>query len=629
MVPGKHQMVPGKVQAMASDKRGVKMNKGRFILLGGMISCGVFATGIIRAGERTIEREPLVVEAQPVMVTSYGSGATGIGEVLQQILEVDLQTQGVPGGQADLSIQGSPFSGAGIALQGLALPHAQTEHFHAELPFAVEWFGAPTVLTGFDQSLGSSGFLVGTLDMGILPISTRRLLHVGISEYNSIWGQLLVQERLDMGDQAVGVGAFAGAADVNRVDFPDNDVEVRRAGAQMQWGNRDGDQIDLLFGRQEKTLGVRGYYGVNPDWPGEEEITDTMIYLGGHRTRSTGRVRAGTYYRSFTDDYRLFWTLPGTFENNHKLDVWGGMLDGRWLPTETYWVDWRVSGQDERIRSSALGYFNRRHAAFSAIPGYRMGPWQYQLGGRFEVFEDDSNPVLPQAALTYFASRGVSVQLAYSESVRQPSYTELNYESPASLGNEGLGNQEASTTQLTVRGPLPEDIEWKARVFYRESSDTVDWIRRDDASERWEAENIGTVRTVGWEAGGRWQHASGSSVGLYYLGLDQSDKPAVYASRYALDYASHMLRLSGRAALGERLTLGYDQMLRQQQSNRIREGGRNQNDGRLQATYQLRRYPEVLFTLAVDNVWDDDYQTFPGQDTFASRRVSGGMRVEW
>jgi len=629
MARGKHQMVLGKVPGMAFNIYGVNMiGVQKCITCVCMVSFGL-VLGVTQGGQETVEREPLVVEAPPLTVTVDGSGSTGAGDILKQIPEVDLQVQGIPGGQSDISIQGSSFSGAGIALQGLALPHAQTEHFHAELPFAVEWFGAPSVLTGFDQSVGSGGFLVGTLDFGILPVTTRRLLHGGVSEYDSYWGQLLVQERLQKGDHAVGVGAFAGAANINRVDFPDNDVEVRRAGAQLQWINAEGDQVDLLFGRQEKTLGVRGYYGVNPNWPGEEEISDTMIYLGAHRTRSSGTIRAGAYHRSFTDDYRLFWTLPGIFENNHRLETFGAMLDGQWVITDDYWLDWRITGREERIRSSALGYHERHHVAVSGIPGVRVGDWQYQLGARAEVFEDDDDVVLPQAAITYFLQSGMSVQLAYSESVRQPSFTELNYASPASLGNAGLGNQEAATTELTVRGAFAQNIDWKAGVFYRETSDTVDWIRRTEDSARWEAENIGTIRTVGWEAGGSWYHENGSSVGVYYLGLDQSDHSEVYSSRYALDYAAHLLRFTGRAAVGDLLTLGYDQTVRQQASNPLREGGRHQYDGSIYSTYRLRSQPEVLLTVAVDNIWDDAYQTFPGQDTFAGRRVSAGLRAEW
>jgi vitamin B12 transporter len=587
------------------------------------------ATGWVCTGAEPLERVPLIVEASPLEAIVLGSGAGSIADVLVAMPAVDLQVQGVPGGQVDMSIRGSSFSGAGLSLNGLGLSHPQTEHFHAELPFAMDWFGTPRVLTGFEQVTASSGFLVGTVDFGIMPVRTRRVLQGGISEYDSYWGQVLVQQLLQEGDRSIGVGAFAGAVDMHQVDLPDNDVSVRRAGAQLQTRNAEGDQTDFLFGRQEKKLGVRGYYGVNPDWAGEEDLNDTMFFISTSRRRPGSDIRASAYYREFSDDYRLFWSLPGVFENNHRIHVAGGMLDGRVYGSDTFWVDWRAAGSEESIKSSALGDFTRKQVSFTGIPGMRLGAWQYQLGGQFDGFEEGTNEFLPQAAVTYHARGGVAIQASYSESVRQPSYTELNYESPASLGNGGLENQKSSTGELHVRGTSAGGVDWKAGVFYRKTQDMVDWIRRGSDSSRWEAANIGTVTDTGVELQARWVHTSGSSLGVYYLGMDQSDDTDVYSSRYALDYASHLLRLSAQAALGPRLTLGYHQSLRQQVSNPLRDGGRNQYDGSVRAAWMLKRYPEILLLASIDNLWDDDYQVFPGQDTVAGRRVSGGVRIEW
>lgn len=584
---------------------------------------------VVVTGAEVVERDPFIVEAGVLPLSAYGSGSGGVAALLRQSPDVDLQVQGVSGGQTDISIRGSSFSGAGVALEGLSLPNAQTEHFHAELPFAAELFGAPRVLTGFGQSVGSAGFLVGTIDFGIQPVSTRRLLLLGVSEYDSYWGQALVQQQIARESGSVGIGGFAGSAKIHKVDFPDNDLELVRAGGQLQYRNAEGDQTDMLIGHQQKTFGVRGYYGVNPAWGGEEETRDTLIYLGTRRSRPDLDIRASAYYRETTDDYRLFWTLPGIFENNHRLYTVGGMVDGRWVVADNGWLDWRAHASEERIRSSALGRFSRQQLSLSGIPGWRLGAWQYQLGGRLDVFEEAGNEFLPQVAVTYFCRSGVSVQLAYSEAMRQPSYTELNYESPASLGNAGLQNQKAATTELLLRGELAPGLDWRAGVFHRKTTDTVDWIRRTSESARWEAENIGTLDAVGIEAGMRWVHGSGHSVALHYLGLDQSDDSDAYASRYALDYAVHLLRVQAEAAIGSRMTVGYTQNVRQQEENRLRTGSRTGYDGSLQAAYALRRFPGILLQVALDNLWDDDFEVFPGHPVYAARRYSAALRTEW
>ncbi len=588
----------------------------------------VVASPLLVRGE-LVEIRPLVVRGEALPGLIYGSGEESVASQLQRVPEVDLQVQGIAGGQSDLSIQGSSFSGAGLAINGLSLPNAQTEHFHAALPLPPELFGAPQVLTGFDQSAGSVGFLVGTIDYGILPLHTRRRLSGGISEYDSYWGQILVQQQLEVDTGALGVGAFAGGTEMHKVDFPDNDVSIERAGGQVQFRNAEGDQTDFLLAREKKEFGVRGYYGVNPDWPGDEETDDTLLYLGHTRVRDGHEVRASAYYREFRDDYRLYWTLPGIFENNHRLYTMGAMVDGRSEVGENGLFDWRLTGSEERIRSTALGRFSRRQMSISAIPGYRYDRWLYQVGARMDIFEDTVNEFLPQVSVTYSFDRGISLQAAYSESVRQPSYTELNYESPASLGNEGLENQKAGTAELTLRGGGAAGLRWKAGAFYRRSQDTVDWIRRAPDSARWEAENIGTLETMGVEAGLQWAHEAGSYLAVHYLGLDQSSDADVHASRYALDYAEHLLRLTGYAALGQRASLSYTQALRQQASNPLRGSDRQAYPAAVQAAYVLRHHPNIAIHATVDNLWDDDYEVFPGQEVYAGRRYSAGLVVEW
>lgn len=585
----------------------------------GMGSVGVFA--------ETIEQAPLVVEAPPIVSPVYGLDAGDVANTLGQLPAVDLQLQGE--GQVDFSIRGGGFSGAGLAIQGLALPNAQTEHFHAELPFSIEWFQAPEVLTGFRQSVSGGGFLTGTLDFRILPIVNRRLLVGGISEHDSFAGEALVAQRRLLGNRSIGVGGFASSARINSVDYDDNDVEVLRAGGRFQITNTQGDQTDVLVGHQQKDFGVRGYYGVTPDWYGKERTRDTLIYIGTRRKRADLDLRASAYYRVFEDTYRLYWTLPGIFENHHRLNSAGGMLGGRWTFQEHAWLDFDVHSHNEQIRSASLGNYDRQRLGVSGIPGIRFGSWMYQLGVKGDIFSEFDDVLLPQSALTYYFSDDLYVQVAYSESVRQPSYTELNYESPASLGNQGLENQVAATSEVMLHGETIPGISWMLGVFFRTTDDTVDWIRRDRTSTRWEAENIGAVDALGFEAQTQWMHASGSSLTAFYQALDLSADQDFYASRYALDYPEHLLRIRGRLALGPRCTLDYAQTLRAQAPNALRPSNSSVGDGSVQISYLLAKAPQVHLQFAVDNIWDDDYQIYAGQDTIAPRRYSSGLRIAW
>ena len=88
------------------------------------------------------------------------------------------------------------------------------------------------------------------------------------------------------------------------------------------------------------------------------------------------------------------------------------------------------------------------------------------------------------------------VSLAYSETVRLPSYTELNYNSPTSLGNAGLERQHARSLELAVTTPINERVRIRALAFIRRETDSVDW-RKAAPGDPWRATNLDSVDVLG------------------------------------------------------------------------------------------------------------------------------------
>lgn len=591
--------------------------------------------GVIRADEpvAVVEREDLEVAGE-VLPTSLVAGRDAVAASALAVLPgVDLRAQGVAGGQSDLSIRGSSFSGAGLALNGFALPNAQTEHFNAELPIHAGLLSAPTIYTGFGQTLAGEGHLIGTVDFTILPVDTLRHLSLGLSEKEGFHVNALAQQRFApaASGAAAGAGAFAGYTEENAVDYPDNDVRARRAGGQAQWLDKRGGQWDLLLVRQEKEFGARGYYGVTPLWEADEETGDTLLLTGWSRTdRDGNRIRATALYREQTDDYTLFWTLPGVFNNSHKLETYGATVDGRFLAGEGGSLDWRITGSEQSLRSNSLGDHQRSQMGLVAVPGMMFGKWQVQAGSRFEIFEEEPNEFLPQAAVGYHVSDRMVLKLAYSESVRQPSYTELNYESPASLGNAGLKNQTASTVELLLTGAsAARRLAWTLGLFQQTTRNTVDWIRPTEEATRWAAWNIGSVDAVGVEAGLRWQAENGSRLAAQYTGLVKSEDTGFYASRYALDYPEHRLQFSGYQPVWSRLAVELQQNIRRQDDNPLRQSSDTGYDASLALHALALKSPNVLLTLAIQNLWDDDFEIFPGQATVSPQRLYASLTMDW
>ena len=559
----------------------------------------------------------------PVITVTASAETTesaAMHEVLRATPGVLVSSQG--GSQNDLSIRGSSFSGAGLALGGLTLRNPQTEHFHAELPVPAALLSRPQVQTGLANQ---GGHLTGTVGFDLLPVTGIKAAEAGFGTQQRDWQSLLVQQMLT---DRLGISGFAGRESAEGVDYSDNDYDREYLGGHMQY--RTGDtQVDFLAAHQEKEFGTRGYYGVTPAWtPSDERTEDTLILLNARRgSPDADYLRAGAAWREFNDDYFLFVPpVPLDYRNQHRSRVSTAFFDGRTLEINGWALGWRADAEEERIASTGtggLGFYHRSRGGLSLLPQWRGDRTKVTAGLRGSFFTGESPYYLPQAGIEHLLSDNLTAFASYTESVRLPSYTELNYNSPASLGNAGLEPQTEQQTEIGLKGIPSEKADWKLAAFHRRSENTVDWIRTAPGAS-WTAQNLGDVDVFGAEAAAGWYPGHNLEAQAAYTWI-YKDKDAAdygaYASRYALDYPEHLVQLSLLWRPAAPVELGTVQTIRHQTDNPVRQG----NDTGVLGSLVLRVTPPragfLTCSLLVNNLWDDDFQEFPGQRP-ASRSVS-------
>ncbi len=543
---------------------------------------------------------------------------------------VVLNSQG--GSQNDLSVRGSSFSGAGLALGGLTLRNPQTEHFNTELPIPAAMLSRPQVLTGLDNQ---GGHLVGTVNFDLLPMTGTKAGEIGFGSDHRDWQSVLLQQMLT---DTLGIGVFAGRESANGVDYDDNDYDREYAGGHLQY-HTDDAQIDFLAAHQEKEFGTRGYYGANPAWgPPSEETEDTLIYLAARKgDLNADYLRGGVSWHQFRDYYAV---PDGTYWNRHRSRISSAFFDGRTLEVNGWALGWRADVEEERVASDGfsafapppwgLGHHHRTRGGLSLLPQWRGDRLKITAGARGEFFTDESSEFLPQVGLEYLLSDNLTAFASYTETVRLPSYTELNYNSPASLGNAGLKPQSTQQTEIGLKGIPSETADWKLAAFHRRSHDTVDWIKATPAA-RWTAQNLGDVDVFGAEAAAGWYPAQNLDVQFAYTWIykdKDADDFGAYASRYALDYPEHLAQASVLWRPVAPVEIGTVQTLRWQPDNRVREN----SDFGVLGRFVLRITPPcadfLTCSLLVDNLWDDDFQEFPGQRP-ADRKISVAFSTEF
>jgi len=564
---------------------------------------------LLRAEESATNIPPIEVTA-----ASQTSGSAEIHEALRAVPGVVLNSQG--GSQNDLSIRGSAFSDAGLALGGLTLRNPQTEHFNAELPVPAAMLSRPKVLTGLDNQ---GGHLTGTVGFGLLPIIGKKQVEAGVGSDRRDWQSALVQQMLTGN---LGIGVFAGRESAEGVDYKDNDYDRDYVGGHMQY-REDDTQADLLVAHQRKEFGARGYYGADPANPATEETEDTLVYLSALKgDLNADYLRGGVSWRQFSDDYSSYITSTNrNYINHSRSQISSAFFDGRTMEVNGWALGWRADADEERLDSSGkdlstgLGDHSRTRGGISLLPQWRGDRLKVTAGGRGEFFSGESPYCLPQAGADYLLSDNLTAFASYTENVRRPSFTELNDNSPFSLGNPGLDPQTEQQTEVGFKGIPSEHADWKVAAFHRRSQNTVDWLKATPA-DRWTATDIGELDVYGTEARLGWYPAQNVEMqfGYTWIYKDQSASDLnQYASYSALDYPEHLAQASLLWRPVKPIEIGTVQSLRWQTDNEVRENGQFGADSSFVVRFTPPKADYATLAFLLNNAWDDNFQTFPGQ----------------
>ncbi len=585
------------------------------------------------AAEKAAELPGVDVLGDRVRPAAGGSGPATLQESLRTLPRLQLRSQGLTDGQTDLRIRGSSFSGAGLALGGLALRNPQTEHFNAELPLPAALLGTPEVLTGLDQARGTGGNLVGTVANEFQPVTRRGAAEAGVGEVGRNWQNFFWQTPL--GEETrygqTGLGVFGGNEHAARTDGRrDNGLNRQNAGLHLQQRKGDEWQADLLAAAQDKEFGARGFYGAPASMPSWEKVEDRLL-LGSFRQGDLKDeyVRFTGAWRHLDDTYQLNRFTPTAFDNHTLSDTLSANADGALRMSDPLLLRWRAEGENESIRSLGLGDHDRQNAALALLPEWSIREdLRLTLGGKAHVFSGDAPAWLPVAGLEYDVAKHQTLYLSYTETVRQPSYTELYYNSIGSLGSSSLQRQENQTVELGWKGSTRDgEWDWRTAVFHENSQNAVDWAKLVPGGS-WKAMNLYPVETWGTELGGAWHQNEAREFGLSYAYLRKNCIFNGYASRYMLDYPEHDVTASFRQRFGDLCELRVWQGVSFQTDNAVRTGGGTTCPAGVELRFRLPRLGATELVLAADNLWNDNFQTFPGQPG-AGRRCSIAIVTAW
>lgn len=547
---------------------------------------------------------------------------------LQDIPGLSLRQQGHGNPQTDLSIRGSSFSSAGLMLNGLSLRNAQTEHWHASIATPASWLDQAEVITGLDRFRISSGHPAGSVSLSLAPLlSSENRFTVGGGDFGTVFGgaELTAVEHLK--ESTIGASAFISYNHSDQTDrFAGNDLDRINTGARVSCIS-DKVQADLLATVSYNEFGAQGFYGASPIYPAEEELEDSMV-MGSLRFIEDPEQPASVTaaWRRTDDTYILNRYNPLFYINEHTTDFFAIHGDKRTILNDTFSIDSRADAELETINSRSLGNHNRSRASLALIPNYRIADFTFSAGGSVELFSSDSTRFLPVAGIEWEFIESHTVFINYTEALRQPSYTELNYKSPNSLGNSGLERQHTCTTEAGYKGQT-EKTHWKLGLFYERATETVDWIK-NFAADRWNAVNLDEIESMGAEAQGGIAISEKTELSAEILLLTKDSNTDYYAARYALDYPETDSRIAIRHQVNDDIAVRITQCLSKYEPNPVRTGSDWLIDTSIDVQWMIPFMDQLALNAGIRNIFDDKFQFYPGQDSLG-RSFYSSLTYSW
>jgi iron complex outermembrane receptor protein len=422
------------------------------------------------------------------------SAATNVADLLQQVAGVDIRRRGTAGSQADLYIRGGGFDQTLLLIDGIKMDDSQTGHHTMNAALPIEVIERIEIIKGpAARVFGQNAFT------GAINIVTKNKLdkstsvNVEAGSFGQLNYSLTVGKETENTSVIAHVGALTSDGYRDNSDYNNYNYFIKGI------FNKKKQPIELIATFFDKKFGAENFYTTNPTFNEYEETQNSVIGVSTVFKSEKFKITPRIYWRRGQDIFLLRRDNPSFYRNLHITNKVGVETNASYtsnLGITGFGVDIsRVS-----ISSNNLGDRNRIMANLF-------------LEHRFKLANDKLD-ITPGVAVTYFsdfkfhAFPGIDVGYNLSDHVkaygnigftyRIPTYTDLFYKDPVTVGNENLEPEEAFAQEIGLKY-TKSNFSTSVAIFNRDANNLIDYIRPNTNNSVFTATNITEVNTQGFE----------------------------------------------------------------------------------------------------------------------------------
>lgn len=467
------------------------------------------------------------------------SSADNVADLLQQVAGVDVRRRGTEGMQSDLYIRGGSFDQVLVLIDGIKTDDPQTGHHTMNMMLSLENIERIEIIKGPAARIYGQNAFTGAINIVTKQnVKSNLVIKGGAGSFGRINGEITgVLDLKPVSFQAHYAKNYSKGYRFN-TDYNNDNFLLKTTIKTKQ------NPINILATFSERKFGANGFYA-SPKYINQYEETQSSLVGVSTKFRKGNFIfKPQIYWKRNQDNYFFLRENPSFLENFHISNKVGGAINTK-FSSKVGETGAGIEFSQTYLSSNNLG--NRQRFAAS-----------FFLEHRFELFKGKLN-LTPGVAVNYFsdfkfhAFPGLDIGYKVNEKLRLfgnigytyriPTYTDLYYNSPTTLGNVDLKPETALAEELGFVLNL-DKFEFSAAGFNRSASNLIDFTKENEG-DIFQANNIRKVNTTGFEINTSYQFKmlkldQKIQIGYNFLhdnikGLD------VPFSRYTLNSAKHHL----------------------------------------------------------------------------------------
>ena len=517
------------------------------------------------------------------------SGATTLIDVLGDVAGVELRSRGAQDVQSDIYIRGGGFDQVLLLIDGIKVDNPQTGHHTLNAILPIEMIERVEILKGAAGRVYGQNAFSGAINIVTKTPSTEDLkvtLSGGSFDYQK--AALFATDQRESSSHTLYAETISSDGYRYNTDYYNQNYLWKSS-----W-KTDQEPIELLASFNNRRFGANGFYA-SPTFTDQFEATQSSLLGLTTSINGNWHIKPKLYWKRGQDEFILFKNDPSIYRNMHITNKLGAEVNATkkhalgttGIGFELAHVSIRSNNLGEHARTLAHGYLEHRFVS---------NRWDVTPGFSVSHYTDQDTFFYPGIDIGFQINGDSRLFFNSGYTYRIPTYTDLYYNDPTTLGNESLLPEKALSTELGFRH---HQNNWKLSLtlFQRDAKNYIDYVVLA-GDERWQATNIDQILSQGGELDVVLNSNSHKfSIGYAYLN-DDVDGISSALSRYAINSRKHHL--------STRWTLRWNSLITSSISYRYAEQDSGYHYNVVDANMAVVK-GRVKLSLSAHNILNADY----------------------